>query len=262
MVCRTFDKPIAYEKAQASARHKAREAITNGDIEETPCEICGSKTVHAHHDDYGKPLQVRFLCPKCHKKWHLENTPSRISGEKSCGICGKKFIPDDTHWKFCSEECRQQSKKKIDAPYVRAYGIRRTEKARAQRAKIPRECPECKKIFYSDKGMSNKYCSVDCFKEARKKQKRAEYQRNKEQYKASRVKWLANPENKERKKEMDRRYREEHLDEIRAKNREYYKRKKLCDKGIEQDVKDILYTKSDFSSRNWCLGKGINLKGE
>lgn len=36
----------------------------------------------------------------------------------------------------------------------------------------------------------------------------------------------------------------------------------LCDKGIEQDVKDILHAKGEFSTRNWCLGKGIELKGE
>lgn len=35
----------------------------------------------------------------------------------------------------------------------------------------------------------------------------------------------------------------------------------LCDKGIEQDIKDILHTKGEFSTRNWCLGKGIELKG-
>lgn len=31
---------------------------------------------------------------------------------------------------------------------------------------------------------------------------------------------------------------------------------------IEQDVLDILRQKGEFSSRNWCLGKGIKLKGE
>lgn len=36
----------------------------------------------------------------------------------------------------------------------------------------------------------------------------------------------------------------------------------LCEKGIEQDVKNILQTKGEFSTRNWCLGKGIELKGE
>lgn len=36
----------------------------------------------------------------------------------------------------------------------------------------------------------------------------------------------------------------------------------LCDKGIEQDVKEILYTKGQFSAKTWCLGKGIKIKGE
>ena len=31
----------------------------------------------------------------------------------------------------------------------------------------------------------------------------------------------------------------------------------LCDKGIEQDVKQILQTKSDFSVRNWCISKKL-----
>jgi hypothetical protein len=36
----------------------------------------------------------------------------------------------------------------------------------------------------------------------------------------------------------------------------------ICDKGIEQDVLGIIRTKGVFSEKNWCLGKGINLKGE
>ena len=39
-----------------------------------PCEVCKSEDgVHAHHDDYLKPLNVRWLCPVHHKKWHKEN---------------------------------------------------------------------------------------------------------------------------------------------------------------------------------------------
>lgn len=35
-----------------------------------PCEICGETKVHAHHDDYSKPLDVRWLCVKHHTLHH------------------------------------------------------------------------------------------------------------------------------------------------------------------------------------------------
>jgi hypothetical protein len=44
-----------------------------GNIFEMPCEICGSYNVVAHHDDYSKPLNVRWLCQAHHKQWHAAN---------------------------------------------------------------------------------------------------------------------------------------------------------------------------------------------
>jgi len=36
--------------------------------------VCGSSEyIHAHHDDYDKPLDVRWLCAAHHKQWHDEN---------------------------------------------------------------------------------------------------------------------------------------------------------------------------------------------
>jgi hypothetical protein len=34
--------------------------------------VCGSKKVHGHHEDYNKPLEVHWLCPKHHKARHKE----------------------------------------------------------------------------------------------------------------------------------------------------------------------------------------------
>lgn len=50
------------------AAHTAvRSALRSGKLVRQPCEKCGSThRVHAHHDDYSKPLEVRWLCPEHH----------------------------------------------------------------------------------------------------------------------------------------------------------------------------------------------------
>jgi formylmethanofuran dehydrogenase subunit E len=64
------------------ARWQVRQAIAAGRIARQPCEQCGELNVHGHHDDYTKPLDVRWLCPPCHRQWHRHNTPiySRTNG--------------------------------------------------------------------------------------------------------------------------------------------------------------------------------------
>ena len=48
-------------------------AVRDGKLFKEPCEVCGAKKVHAHHDDYSKPLNIRWLCDKHHNEWHKEN---------------------------------------------------------------------------------------------------------------------------------------------------------------------------------------------
>jgi len=35
-----------------------------------PCEVCGSENAQAHHDDYSKPVDVRWLCKDDHQEHH------------------------------------------------------------------------------------------------------------------------------------------------------------------------------------------------
>lgn len=52
-------------------------ALRNGKlVKHDSCSECGSSTkIEGHHDDYTKPLELRWLCEKCHKEWHKHNKP-------------------------------------------------------------------------------------------------------------------------------------------------------------------------------------------
>jgi hypothetical protein len=53
-------------------------AIRAGNLVRRPCEVCGTdKRIHAHHDDYSMPLNVRWLCSAHHAQWHQENGEGR-----------------------------------------------------------------------------------------------------------------------------------------------------------------------------------------
>lgn len=50
------------------AQNQARRAVLSGKINrKKKCEECGKrKKLHMHHADYSKPLNVQFLCHRCH----------------------------------------------------------------------------------------------------------------------------------------------------------------------------------------------------
>lgn len=56
-----------------AATNMVNNAIRDGKLFREPCEECGETKTHAHHDDYEKPLNIRWLCAACHSTWHSEN---------------------------------------------------------------------------------------------------------------------------------------------------------------------------------------------
>lgn len=59
-------------KLKRAAHVLTSNAIATKKLNKTPCEVCGVKKVEAYHDDYTKPLDVRWLCRKHHMQHHKE----------------------------------------------------------------------------------------------------------------------------------------------------------------------------------------------
>ena len=63
------------------AQNICEKAMARGLLVAQPCESCGDfgtladgrNKIHAHHCDYNKPLDVLWLCQKCHHEWHKNN---------------------------------------------------------------------------------------------------------------------------------------------------------------------------------------------
>ena len=55
---------------KATARRMTANAIRSGKLKRLPCEKCGNPKSQAHHDDYSKPLEVRWLCFVHHREVH------------------------------------------------------------------------------------------------------------------------------------------------------------------------------------------------
>lgn len=52
------------------AQASLRSALRRGLIERQPCAECGDLKVDGHHDDYDKPMEVRWLCRRHHRAVH------------------------------------------------------------------------------------------------------------------------------------------------------------------------------------------------
>lgn len=70
---------IKWDRAHPKERWAQRalhSALRAGLIERGPCEVCAvvhgddGALVDGHHDDYDKPMVVRWLCRLHHRQWH------------------------------------------------------------------------------------------------------------------------------------------------------------------------------------------------
>ena len=67
-------------KLKLTAHWAVRRAMAKGVLRQpASCEACGVNVpkgsdgrslIHAHHTDYAKPLEVQWLCNRCHKRTH------------------------------------------------------------------------------------------------------------------------------------------------------------------------------------------------
>lgn len=50
------------------ARRQLKYAVRTGRIQRKPCAYCGNPKSQGHHHDYSKPLDVTWMCFKCHRE--------------------------------------------------------------------------------------------------------------------------------------------------------------------------------------------------
>lgn len=69
------ERLLTYERGRSSlarddpAKRRARKVAWYGKRTPQPCEVCGSPG-QRHHDDYDKPLEIRWLCLAHHGEAH------------------------------------------------------------------------------------------------------------------------------------------------------------------------------------------------
>ncbi len=69
------DSRLRDDPVKRAARQKAAD-----NLKQQPCEQCGDPKGQRHHDDYSKPLEVRWLCAPCHGIEHRKPNTAAMCG--------------------------------------------------------------------------------------------------------------------------------------------------------------------------------------
>lgn len=69
------------QKLKINARAEVRKALLRGALVRGLCEVDGCTSIgHAHHEDYSRPLDVRWLCRNHHDALHDERRKEEQHG--------------------------------------------------------------------------------------------------------------------------------------------------------------------------------------
>lgn len=78
-----IEKYVKRYPEKTKARAAVARAVRAGVLVKQPCAVCGfGGRVHAHHNDYSKPLEVRWLCQAHHTEVHVLTLPRKVDGEE------------------------------------------------------------------------------------------------------------------------------------------------------------------------------------
>ena len=58
------------DEQKARTRFQSYVLATTGIVPRKPCRDCGAEKVQIHHEDYTDPLNITWLCQKCHGALH------------------------------------------------------------------------------------------------------------------------------------------------------------------------------------------------
>ena len=100
---RSKNKMTGHQRKKDNARSYAGVYKRRGKIIQMPCFNCGSEESQMHHHDYNKPLNVQWLCRKCHMEIHKEDVKN-----PNCSKCGGiKAILTQSYCRKCHAEDMQ-----------------------------------------------------------------------------------------------------------------------------------------------------------
>jgi hypothetical protein len=72
------DKSPELRALMSKAHSQVYLARKQGILDNGPCEVCGSPHVDGHHEDYTKPLEVRWLCSRHHLRYHTQKNSRKV----------------------------------------------------------------------------------------------------------------------------------------------------------------------------------------